>query len=246
MQGKQKVTSGFGNLLKGVNHIGVTVENIEKSLEFYTEVLGGRLIVKGTGLSGDTIHNTLLQKEELDALQLGIEYPKTIGIPNLRNGENNLNVYFVQFDNVVIELLHYTDASSGKTFTAKNPNSSPAFVNSMHIAFHLQDNIDVNDFARKFEEECQQRGLNNVRFNRTIRVPSEDERKSSDLKYNSCKFIDTSDNSVGDFDGWTLLYFKGPNGEQLEFNQVTRKAKVLFENAKEDFNKAKLSELIIC
>jgi len=235
MQVKQKVTSNFSKLLKGVNHIGVTVEDIEQSLEFYIEVLGGRLIVKETGLASDLMHNTLLQKEELDALELGIKEPRIFGVPNLREGKDDLDIYFIQFDNIVIELIHYIDASSGKTFNAKYPNSSPAFVNSMHIAFYLEDNVDIDEFAKSFEEDCQQRGLKNVRFNRVIRVNSEAERKTTDIKYNSCKFTD------GDFDGWTLLYFKGPNGEQLEFNQVTRKAKVLFERAKEEFNQAKLS-----
>lgn len=239
MQVKQKVTSNFSKLLKGVNHIGITVEDIEKSLEFYTEVLGGTLIVQGTGIASDMMHNTLLQKEELDALELGIEDLRIIGVPNLREGKDDLDVYFIQFDNVVIELLHYTDASSRKTFDAKHPNSSPAFVNSMHIAFYLQDNVDVDEFAKNFEEECQKRGLKNVRFNRAIRVTSEAERKTTEIKYNACKFTD------GDFDGWTLLYFKGPNGEQLEFNQVTRKAKVLFDQAKEEFNKARLSNSVL-
>ena len=37
--------------------------------------------------------------------------------------------------------------------------------------------------------------------------------------------------SFGDFSGWTLVYCKGPNGEQLEFNQVLGKAKSLFTKA---------------
>lgn len=235
MQVENKVSSDFGKLLKGVNHVGITVEDIEKSLECYIEVLGGKLIVQGTSLASDMMHNTLFQKEELDAIELGINEPKIIGVPNLREGEDDLDVYFIQFDNVVIELLHYTNASSHKTFDAKHSHSSPAFVNSMHIAFYLEDDVDIDEFAKNFEEECQKRQLKNVRFNRVIRVNSEMERKTTDIKYNSCKFID------GDFDGWTLLYFKGPNGEQLEFNQVTRKAKMLFDEARKEFQEAKIS-----
>ncbi len=230
-----KKPSNFGKIVRGVNHIGITVDDIEKSLEFYTEVLGGKLIIQGTGLAGDVMHNTLLQKEELDAIEIGVNDPKTIGVPNLRDGEDNLDVYFIQFDNVVIELLNYRDASSHQTFNARNPHSSPAFINSMHISFHLPEDIDVDQFAKDLEDECQKRGMKNVRCNRIIRVNSEAERKNAELQYNSCKLADTPEESVGDFDGWTLFYLKGPNGEQLEFNQVTRKAKALFEKVKQEF-----------
>jgi len=38
-----------------------------------------------------------------------------------------------------------------------------------------------------------------------------------------------SDGEFGDFQGWSLFYYKGPNGEQLEFNQVMCKARAFFE-----------------
>lgn len=232
---QQKKPSNFGAIVRGVNHIGITVDDMEKSLEFYIEVLGGKLIIQGNGLAGDVMHNTLLQKEELDAIELGIEDPSTIGVPNLRDGADNLDVYFIQFDNVVIELLNYRDASSSKTFNARNPHSSPAFVNSMHISFHLSEDTDIDEFAKNLEDECQKRGMKNVRCNRIMRVNSEAERKNSELQCNSCKLTDTPEQPVGDFDGWTLFYLKGPNGEQLEFNQVTRKAKARFEKVKQEF-----------
>jgi len=47
--------------------VGVTVDDWAKSLEFYIDVLGGKPAIQGTGFYGDVLHNTLFQKEELDA-----------------------------------------------------------------------------------------------------------------------------------------------------------------------------------
>jgi len=55
--------TGLGHFLQGIQHVGITVENLDKSLEFYTEVLGGKLAVGETRLVGDTIQNTIFQKE---------------------------------------------------------------------------------------------------------------------------------------------------------------------------------------
>ncbi|MBV9385030.1 MAG: VOC family protein [Chroococcidiopsidaceae cyanobacterium CP_BM_ER_R8_30] len=236
---EHKTSSALSKHLRGVHHVGVTVEDMGKSLEFYTEVLGGRIIIAEIGLAGDTMHNTLLQKEEIDAIEKGVD-PRTIGVPNLREGKDNLDVYFIQFDNVVLELLQYRSASappnSSAAFAAKNPYSSPAYINSMHISFYLNDEVDVDEFVKNLETECQKRGMTQVRFNRIIQVRSEEERTKVNPKYNSCKLFDPS---LGDFEGWTLVYFKGPNGEQLEFNQVLRKAKLRFQSAQEEFLKAR-------
>lgn len=236
---EQKVPSALSKQLRGVHHIGITVEDMGKALEFYTEVLGGKVIIPEIGLDGDIMHNTLLQKEEIEALERGVE-PKSLGIPNLRDGEDKLDLYFIQFDNVVLELLQYRNASAlsngSDALPVKNPYSSPACVNSMHLSFYLKDDVDVDEFVQNLEAECQRRGMSQVRCNRIIRVKSEEERKNADSQYNSCKLFDPV---FGDFEGWTLVYCKGPNGEQLEFNQVLRKAKVLFDTAQEEYLKAK-------
>lgn len=239
---EQKAPSALSKQLRGVHHIGLTVEDMGKAVEFYTEVLGGKIIIPEFGLDGDIMHNTLLQKEEIEAIEKKVDL-KSIGIPNLRDGEEKLDLYFIQFDNVVLELLQYRDASAqpngSVAFPAKNPHSSPAYVNSMHISFYLKDEVDVDEFVKNLEAECQKRGMDQVRCNRIFRVKSESERKNTLAQYNSCKLFDPS---FGDFEGWTLVYCKGPNGEQLEFNQVLRKAKVLFETAQEEFQKARAKE----
>ena len=40
-------------MLKGFEHVGITVKNIDKSLEFYVELLGLRLLVRRPGQNGD-------------------------------------------------------------------------------------------------------------------------------------------------------------------------------------------------
>ena len=39
------------------------------------------------------------------------------------------------------------------------------------------------------------------------------------------------------FDGWCLIYVKGPNGEQLEFNQVRSICKENFKEAQQQYNR---------
>ncbi len=225
--------------LQGIHHVGITVEDMGKALEFYTEVLGGQLIIPEIGLDGDLMHNTLLQKEEIEALEKGLD-PQALGVPNLREGKDKLDVYFIQFENIVLELLQYRSADvqpeGSNCYPAKHAFSSPAFVNSMHISFYLKDNVDVDQFVENLERECQKRGMDQVKCNRVIRVKSEAERQQVALKYNSCKLFNPE---LGEFEGWTLVYCKGPNGEQLEFNQVLRKAKRLFVTAQEEYQQLK-------
>jgi catechol 2,3-dioxygenase-like lactoylglutathione lyase family enzyme/limonene-1,2-epoxide hydrolase len=247
MSGKQSVKSGLGHYLQGVQHVGVTVHDMAKSLEFYIDVLGGKLAIAENDLVGDGMQNTLFQKEELDAITQGVD-PKNFDIPNLRDAKEALDVKFISFGNACIELIYFKNAATPNAPTTSSGSipSNIGHVNAMHISFHVKDDVDLNVFAKMLEEECQKRGLTNVVFNRVIRVKSEEERRNIALKYNSNKFWDEPDllaedqpeADFGEFEGWALFYCKGPNGEQLEFNQVTRKAKGHFAKAQEEYNMA--------
>eukprot|EP00002_Diphylleia_rotans_P005427 TRINITY_DN14558_c0_g1_i1.p1 TRINITY_DN14558_c0_g1~~TRINITY_DN14558_c0_g1_i1.p1 ORF type:complete len:237 (-),score=57.94 TRINITY_DN14558_c0_g1_i1:28-738(-) len=217
--------------LRGVHHIGVTVEDMERSFLFYTKVLGGTPITSGSGFSGDPIHNALLQKEELEAIQERA-FPLALkGIPDLRSGQQKLDVRFIQFDNVVIELLQYHDGSKQPAaFRSQHPDSSPSFINSMHISFHLRDSVDPDEFVDRLEAAAKSHGFDKVKCNRTVAVRSEADRMAAPHDAKSFKIQGPPD-AVGDFDGWTLIYCKGPDGEQLEFNHVARRAKALFDAA---------------
>src|SRR5438093_4446976 len=97
----QEARTGLGRYLQGVQHIGVTVDDMAKSLEFYIDVLGGKLAIKGAGFTGDVLYNTLFQKEELDAKGQGVE-PRLLGVPEIRTGQNEaLDVVFISFGNTV-------------------------------------------------------------------------------------------------------------------------------------------------
>ena len=235
--------SGLGQLLQGVQHVGVTVADMTKSLEFYTEVLGGKLVVSESELVGDVIQNTLFQKEELEG--------QHFDLPRLRSGkEDALDVKFISFGNVVVELIFFREAQKAEQ-TLPNVASIPSHighVNAMHISFNVKEGMDLNEFAQLLETECHSRGLSEVKCNRVIRVNSEAERKAVARRYNSFKFWNESEDftngqappdwSHDPMEGWSLFYCKGPNGEQLEFNQVTRKVKNSFREAMHVYNSA--------
>ncbi len=240
MLGGQKKKTGLSNYLHGVHHVGITVENMEQSLEFYIDVLGGKLAVGGQGFSGEMLHNTLFQAEDLEAWATG-EDPKCIGVPNLRDGtQQALDVNFISFGNTVVELIYYRDAKSqangAEPFARSHPTST-AFVISSHLSFHVREDMDLNILAQLLEEEAQNRGMKKVRCNRIIHVDTDQERLHVDLEYKAQKFWDASQNDAlfGGFYGWALFYCKGPSGEQLEFNQVTRKIKGSFARAQKEY-----------
>jgi catechol 2,3-dioxygenase-like lactoylglutathione lyase family enzyme/ketosteroid isomerase-like protein len=236
----------LAHCLQGVQHFGFTVDDMDESIEFYTEVLGGKLALSGDGFTGEVLHNTLFQKEDLEAISRGVD-PKTLLVPNIRDGtQESLDVRFISFGNTCVELIHFRDAH----LSPRAPNWGPrlpsgvAPTNASHLSFHVKDDVDLNLFAKALEEECQRRGMTQVVCNRIIHVESEAERRAVALKYNANKFWNDpdyfveghSDSNFGDFLGWSLFYCKGPNGEQLEFNQVTRKARTEFIRAQGEYN----------
>jgi catechol 2,3-dioxygenase-like lactoylglutathione lyase family enzyme len=246
MNEKQRVAGpGLGRYLQGVQHFGITVYDMEKSMEFYTEVLGGKLAVKGDGFIGDIVHNTLFQADELKAGVEGID-PATLGVPNIRDGTKEaLDVRFISFGNTVVELLHFRDAKltpNALNWGIQLP-TGVGNANAPHLSFHVKDDVDINQFAQQLEEESRRRGID-VICNRIINVNSEEERRKVALKYFVNRFWNDpnyfvegySDADFGDFHGWSLFYCKGPNNEQLEFNQVTRSIRERFIKAQQAYN----------
>src|SRR5688500_2070348 len=139
----------LGARLQGVQHFGLTVQNMNRAFEFYTEVLGGTEVMRDGDFRGERIHNTLLTDQEIEARSRQVN-PRTMGVPDLRGGAQRLDVRFIQFDNVVIELLQYRDAEqpmgSGNSFAEPRDTMSPAYPRSMHICFHLREDVDFNKF----------------------------------------------------------------------------------------------------
>jgi catechol 2,3-dioxygenase-like lactoylglutathione lyase family enzyme len=220
--------SSLGGRLQGVQHFGVTVQNMNRAFEFYTEVLGGTEIMRDGDFQGERIHNTLLTDQELLARETKVN-PRTIGVPDLKGGSQRLDVRFIQFDNAVIELLQYRDATQasgdGDSFAEPREHMSPAYPRSMHICFHVRDDVDFNQFIRDLEAECRRRNMPQVRANRVTTVTTEKERLAAPMSANTNKI------TAGKSNGWSLIYCKGPEGEQLEFVQALGPVKQIFEGA---------------
>jgi catechol 2,3-dioxygenase-like lactoylglutathione lyase family enzyme len=225
-----KDTGSLGARLQGVQHFGLTVQNMDRAFEFYTEVLGGTEVMRDGDFQGERIHNTLLTDQEIEARVRRVN-PRTMGIPDLKGGAQRLDVRFVQFDNVVIELLQYRDAGqpagSGAAFAEPLDHMSPAFPRMMHICFHIRDDVDFNKFIADLEAESARRGMTQVRANRVITVTTEKERLAAPLEANSNGITE------GQSNGWRLIYCKGCEGEQLEFVQALGPVKRVFDSARE-------------
>lgn len=221
----------LGARLQGVQHFGVTVQNMDRAFAFYTEVLGGNEVMRDGDFHGEKIHNTLMTDQELAARERRIN-PRTIGVPDLKDGGQRLDVRFVQFDNVVIELLQYRDASqpsgNGDSWAGPRDHMSPAYPRSMHICFYIRDDVDFAKFIRDLEAEAARRGMTQVKANRVITVTSEAERLATPLEANANRITEGKSN------GWTLIYCKGPEGEQLEFVQALGPVKKTFADALKD------------
>lgn len=218
----------LGARLQGVQHFGVTVQNMDRAFAFYTEVLGGNEVMRDGDFHGEKIHNTLLTDQEIVARERKVN-PQTIGVPDLRGGEQRLDVRFVQFDNVVIELLQYRDArqpmGGGDSWAEPRDHMSPAYPRSMHICFYIRDDVDFNKFIHDLEAESARRGMTQVKANRVITVTSEAERQAAPLEANTNKITEGKSN------GWALIYCKGSEGEQLEFVQALGPVKKTFQDA---------------
>jgi catechol 2,3-dioxygenase-like lactoylglutathione lyase family enzyme len=218
----------LGARLQGVQHFGLTVQNMNRAFEFYTEVLGGTEVMRDGNFQGERIHNTLLTDQEIVARERRVN-PRTIGVPDLRGGAQRLDVRFIQFDNVVIELLQYRDAEqpmgSGNSFAEPLDHMSPAFPRMMHICFHIRDDVDFNKFIRDLEAESARRGMTQVKANRVVTVTTEQERLAAPIDANSNPITE------GQSNGWRLIYCKGCEGEQLEFVQALGPVKKTFDDA---------------
>ncbi len=220
----------LGARLQGVQHFGVTVQNMDRAFEFYTEVLGGTEVMRDGDFKGEPIHNTIMADQEIIAHERKVD-PRTMGVPDLRGGTQRLDVRFVQFENVVIELLQYRDATQpmggGDSWAEPRDHMSPAYPRSMHICFYIRNDVNFDKFIADLEAECTRRGMTEVKANRTVTVRTEAERQAAPMSANTNKIREGKSN------GWSLIYCKGPEGEQLEFVQALGPVKQTFAEASE-------------
>ena len=244
MNERKAVRPGLGHQLNGIHHVGVTVDDLAKSLEFYVDVLGGRLALSGDGFVGETLYQTLFQRECLDAAARGTP-ARSLGVASIQDGAEALDVRLISFGSTLVELLHFRDGklSPAAPGALASLPSAVGFNAAVHICFGVKEEIDLNQFALDLEAECQARGIP-LSCNRTVAVDSEAERRAAPARNAANKFWNdpryraegVSDESFGEFQGLGFFYCKGPNGEQLEFAQVTRKAKDHMRQAQDRYD----------
>jgi catechol 2,3-dioxygenase-like lactoylglutathione lyase family enzyme len=227
-QGGNRNSAPLGQRIYGMQHFGLTVQNMERAYEFYTEVLGGTEILRHGDFQGDAVQNTLLADQEIIAAERHVD-PAVLGVPDLRSGAQRLDVRFIQFDNMALELLQYRESAEPmggpNAFAEPVQHMSPAYPRMMHICFHIRDDVDMPKFIADLEAESARRGMTQVRANRKIRVRTEQERKAAPQAANSNLVTQPPS------DGWELIYCKGPEGEQLEFVKATGGVKQRFAAA---------------
>jgi catechol 2,3-dioxygenase-like lactoylglutathione lyase family enzyme len=218
----------LGKRILGFQHFGLTVQNMDRAYAFYTKILGGTEVMRDGDFHGEKIQNTLMLNDEIEAHEKKIN-PATNGVPDLRNGEQRLDVRFIQFDNMVLELLHYREnkepMGTGAAWAPAHEHRSPAYPRSLHLCFYLRDDVDFNKFVHDLEAESMRRGMTNVRCNRIVAITTEEGRKNAPLETMSNKITEGKSN------GWALIYARGPEGEALEFVQALSPVKEVFETA---------------
>ena len=223
-----------------IQHVGVTTSNLTRSVLFYTEIMGGVEVeyAGGDGWKGDDVYQLLMQY----ALMEG---PSTAQwAANLSaNGPDTLSARYISFGTMVVELLDYyseeatlqramqnvsTVASS--TFPKfSSSNAAPSVAQNMHFSFNVRTDRDLNEFVNSLEAQAHAYGYSEVVCNRLVTVPTGPDGQPD---YSQVPLTDNSYVvTTGNFKGWHLAYCKGPDGEQLEFNQVADAATVDFDQA---------------
>ena len=223
-------TLGQWILPQAIQHVGLTTANLTRSVEFYTKVMGGVEVVGagGDGWKGDDVYQLLMQSA---IIRGGAALKWCANITS--KGPDSMDARYVSFGGMVIELLDYHSDEAvlqRSLFPKFSPSNIPPSVSgNMHISFNIRAEKNLNEFVVALEKESHNAGYENVICNRLVPV-----KRTSDGKPD-VKGVPISDNSFevtdGTFKGWSLAYCKGPDGEQLEFNQVKEEAKKDFDEA---------------
>src|SRR5262245_42825123 len=95
--------------LKRLNHVGVTVTNLERSLEFYRRAFGKEAVIRGTGSGADVA--------------------ASVGLP-----EAQIDFGFVDFGNTRMELLEYARPDGRRQYDLRTCDTG-----AVHVCFEVDD-----------------------------------------------------------------------------------------------------------
>ena len=217
-----------------IQHVGITTSNLEKSVKFYTEVLGGVEVIGagGDGWKGDDVYQLLMQAAVIRGGG-ALKWAANI----TAHGTDSMDARYVSFGSMIIELLDYhsDEAKLGRSLFPKFSDSTvaPSVAGNLHVSFNVRPSKDLNEFVTELEKKAHAAGYNDVICNRLVPVEVGPDGRPI------LKPVPASKNSFtvheGSFQGWSLAYCKGPFAEQLEFNQVVGKAKKVFDDALERY-----------
>ncbi|PVD28304.1 hypothetical protein C0Q70_10891 [Pomacea canaliculata] len=198
------------NHLHGIAFISVTTDDIESSLKFYVELLGGMHAQEMSHrFHGDEHYQLFFFKELQEARERGAE---PVGVPNIGD-DGTLEVgegFVCVFDNGLVQLMQFTKregTGQGSAFSVVEPYTSPAYIAAPHLCFWVQDDVDFNHYIAQVEARAVELNLTQVKFNRPVEVHSEAEQRAVPEERLGITFLQ------GDFSGLSFAYFKGPNGK---------------------------------
>jgi hypothetical protein len=208
--------------------------------------MGGVEVVAagGDGWKGDDVYQLLMQAA---LIRGGAAATWAANISTA--GDASLAARYVSFGAIVIELLDYhsteaqlqrrlaaaggggdATADDDETFPRFSPsNVAPSVAGNMHISFNVRPERDLNEFVLALEGQAHRLGYAEVLCNRVVPVPVAPDGRA-DVSH-----VPLADGSYtveeGAFEGWSLAYCKGPDGEQLEMNKVNGHARGDFDQA---------------
>jgi catechol 2,3-dioxygenase-like lactoylglutathione lyase family enzyme len=198
-----------------VHQTMITVSDMEKSVNFYTQVMGGELIGKAEGLDGNYLYCGLFQMEEIKAWEANTT---ATDIPNLRKPEYLADVAAIYFGHFNLVLIKFYNKETKQVFELRNPSNSVAVLNSERMGFYVDDSITLDKFISRLEVSAERLGFP-VRCNRVMTLRSEEHRKIAGInvpQFNAYSIVEGQLNGLG----WA--HCEGPNGEQLQFAKLSR------------------------
>jgi catechol 2,3-dioxygenase-like lactoylglutathione lyase family enzyme len=208
----------FVSEINGFHHVGITTSELATSRIFYVDVLGGTHVdgLDGLNLQGNGDFNVLFQKEVLEARETNASLDD-VKVPDIRpGGIVGLNLNFILFDNLVVELLQYREIARPLVYDAHYKYKSVAYINTMTLSFWVKDGVDLEDFIKRLESAAKDKSVN-IQVNRLSTGSTTTSTVSFDMSPN--------------FEGMTVAHVIGPSGELIEFIKITGSLRTRFRDA---------------